>query len=62
MSSDLEKKLDTFKEYYNGYRMHSSLNTIPDEMGKGYPAKIVDINKYRWKIHCRGLFQTPIAA
>jgi hypothetical protein len=24
--------------------------------------KIVDINKYRWKKHCRGLFELPIVA
>jgi len=23
---------------------------------------IVDINRYRWKQHCRGLFELPIAA
>jgi hypothetical protein len=23
---------------------------------------VVDINKYRWKKHCRGLFQLPVAA
>jgi hypothetical protein len=25
-------------------------------------SKIVDINKYHWKKHCRGLFELPIAA
>jgi len=24
--------------------------------------KIVDINKYRWERHCRGLLELPIAA
>ena len=61
-SYDLEKKLGEFQEYYNSHRMHSSLNTIPDGMGREDTAKIVDINKYRWKKHCRGFFQTPIAA
>ncbi|MCB1937291.1 MAG: transposase [Nitrosomonas sp.] len=60
---DLEKKLDAFKNYYNGYRVHAALDGEPplslsgnDVLGKA------NINEYRWKSHCRDLFQTPIAA
>ena len=60
---DLEKKLDAFKDYYNGYRVHAALDGEPplsssgnNVLGKAY------INEYWWKSHCRDLFQTPMAA
>ncbi len=60
---DLEKKLDEFKDYYNGYRVHAALEgetplhiSGNDAMGKA------NIDNYRWKSHCRGLYQTPMAA
>ena len=60
---DLEKKLDVFNDYYNGYRVHTALDGEPplslsgnDVLGKA------NINEYRWKSHCRDLFQTPMAA
>jgi hypothetical protein len=31
----------------------------PAKTGK---KNIVDINRYQWKRHCRGLFQLPVAA
>ncbi len=60
---DLEKKLDAFKDYYNGYRVHTALDgesplnlSGNDVLGKA------NINNHRWKSHCRDLFQTPMAA
>ena len=59
-ATDLENKLRTYKQYYNEYRCHSSRDgTTPIE---SFDEKIVDIGQYRWKKHCRGLFQLPIAA
>ncbi len=60
---DLDKKLNFFQDYYNGYRVHGALKGGPplsisgnDVLGKA------DIDNYQWKSHCRGLFQTPMAA
>lgn len=62
-SSDLIKKLEAFKAYYNGYRVHAALGGEPplrvsgnDVLGKA------SIDDYQWKSHCRGLFQMPMAA
>ncbi|MEI8347218.1 MAG: helix-turn-helix domain-containing protein, partial [Pseudomonadota bacterium] len=60
--SDLERKLQDFKEYYNSYRIHSSLGSTPGDIAEESILSIADIKNYRWKKHCRGLFQTPIAA
>ena len=59
-SADLDAKLGAFKKYYNEYRTHSGLNgRTPIET----PAfKGIDLKSYRWRKHCRGLYQTPIAA
>ena len=58
--ADLEGKLTAFKGYYNEYRSHSGLNgKTPVEDAH---AKSIDFNSYGWKQHCRGLYQTPMAA
>lgn len=59
-ASDLETKLRNYQRYYNEHRCHSSRDgTTPQESDNNY---VVDINRYRWKKHCRGLFQLPVAA
>lgn len=59
----LEGKLADFTDYYNHYRVHSSLNGYtPAIHGATDEHKIVDLNNYRWQPHCRRLYQTPIAA
>lgn len=62
-SLDLQRKLDDFKDYYNQYRVHSSLDgdTPVEHCGK-YPKKSIKLNTYSWQSHCGGLYQTPIAA
>jgi putative transposase len=58
--ADLEVKLIAFKTYYNGYRVHASLEgqtPIKTSESTG-----VNFKSYRWQKHCRGLFQTPTAA
>ena len=58
--TDLEKKLLAYQCYYNEYRCHSSRDGLtPIQSDK---LEIVDINQYRWKKHCRRLFQLPMAA
>jgi putative transposase len=59
-ATDLELKLLSFKDYYNRYRVHSALEgqtLIETPKSKGAELKL-----YRWQKHCRGLYQTPIAA
>jgi transposase InsO family protein len=60
--SDLEDKLLDFQNYYNGHRTHSSLEgrTPNREIKNSQP--FAELHSYRWQSHCRGLYQTPIAA
>ena len=59
-ATDLENKLRDYQSYYNEYRCHLSRDgATPIERET---KEIVDINKYRWEKHCRGLFQLPLAA
>ena len=60
---DLERKLDSYKVYYNRYRCHTGLAGITPAQRSGAPAyPIANLGSYRWRKHCNGLFQTPIAA
>jgi transposase InsO family protein len=59
-ATDLELKLLSLKDYYNRYRAHSALEgrtPVENPESKGAELKL-----YRWQTHCRGLYQTPIAA
>ena len=60
---DLERKLQEFSGYYNGSRVHQSLagNTPEEQAGKPRPG-CGTLDSFGWREHCRGLFQTPIAA
>jgi putative transposase len=59
-ATDLEQKLSAFKSYYNEYRSHQGLEgRTPIETPE---SKGADIQSPRWQRHCRGLYQTPIAA
>jgi len=62
-SLDLERKLQEFRDYYDGSRVHRSLDgTTPAEMaGKSRQAGAA-LDSFGWQEHCRGLFLTPIAA
>ncbi len=61
--SDLERKLDAFKEYYNNFRIHQSLKQQTTEETVGHaPPFLVDPKHFVWQSHCQGLFQTPRAA
>ncbi len=62
-SVDLQRKFHQFQEYYNQYRVHSALEgDAPCERYDKIPGKVVDLERYAWKSHCGGLFQTPVAA
>jgi putative transposase len=61
-SVDLETKLRDFQQFYNRQRTHTGLEgRLPEPSGNRY-ASPIDFNSYRWQRHCRGLYQTPIAA
>ena len=58
---DLERKLDEFRDYYNAYRVHRSLDGITPAKRAGAPSPApATLDRYAWRQHCRGLFQTPV--
>jgi putative transposase len=61
--SDLETKLIDFQHYYNAHRAYAGLEGRLPEPRVGDSAVIaLGSGSYRWQTHCRGLYQTPIAA
>ncbi|MDP3938988.1 MAG: integrase core domain-containing protein [Deltaproteobacteria bacterium] len=62
-AKDLERKLGEFKEYYNEHRAHASLGGgTPAEAGGERPRRWVEVRRFRWQAHCRGLYKLPMAA
>ena len=61
-TADLEAKLSDFQHYYNGHRRHAGLEGGLPEPPAGETVSPTDLGSYRWRRHCRGLYQTPIAA
>jgi hypothetical protein len=59
-ATDLHLKLNAFQDYYNTHRTHASLDGRPPT--ETPECKAASFESYRWKKHCRGLYQTPIAA
>jgi transposase InsO family protein len=62
---DLERKLENFQRYFNETRAHSSLEKkTPRAMASesNIDKKVVALDHYRWKSHCRGLYRLPVAA
>ena len=59
-ATDLEEKLRDFQHYFNMHRAHGGLGgRLPIPAVEREP---VSFASYRWQKHCRGLYQTPIAA
>jgi len=62
-SPDLERKLGSFRDYYNESRVHSSLGgRTPAEVSDTRERQRADIRAYPWESHCGGLYQLPVAA
>ena len=62
-SCDLERKLEEFRQYYNVHRVHTSLDgDIPSEIYGETIIRRANLNQFRWKSHCGGLYQLPVAA
>jgi putative transposase len=60
---DLERKLRSFKAYYNQYRVYRGLeDAIPDARLPVGNRNVARLDDYRWKSCCRGLYQLPTAA
>jgi hypothetical protein len=56
----LDRRLREFQKYFNEHRTHAGLEgRLPDSGG---PESPISFASYRWQKHCRGLYQTPIAA
>ena len=53
-ASDLEHKLVEFQDFYNAHRAQRT--PVPTRKD------VARLDRYRWQAHCRGLYQTPIAA
>ena len=62
-SNDLQNKLESFQKYYNEERCHLAIDTLTPRQKAGTPSgAIISLKQYRWKKHCRGLYQLPTAA
>ena len=62
-ANDLERKLAHFSQYYNSQRAHTALAGVtPSEMPGEKTRHRTDPGRFRWKSHCGGLYQLPIAA
>jgi putative transposase len=61
-TADLETKLLNFQHYFNGHRTHTGLEGRLPEPPVAGSVTPIDLNSYQWRSHCRGLYQTPIAA
>jgi transposase InsO family protein len=62
-SVDLARKLVAFRDYYNEFRVHRSLDgTTPAQCAGMPPPASAVFSSYVWQQYCHGLFQTPMAA
>jgi len=62
-ADDLQRKLNSYQEYFNGNRSHQGVNGLtPLQKSDPDISEVIPIKKYQWKRKCRGLFQLPIAA
>lgn len=60
---DLARKLGDFKAYYNAHRVPRALDGDTPALRAGAPSpNTANFASYVWTRHCRGLFETPIAA
>jgi hypothetical protein len=61
-AADLELKLLEFQRYFNGHRTPAGLGGRTPEPRTQEDRARASVGRYRWRPHCRGLYQTPIAA
>jgi integrase-like protein len=61
-TADLEMKLLDFQRYYNGHRTHAGLDRRTPDPSTNPGCGRANVSSYQWQLHCRGLYQTPMAA
>ena len=61
-AADLELKLLEFQRYFNRHRTPTGLGGLTPEPCTGDNRTRASVSNYRSQPHCRGLYQTPIAA
>jgi hypothetical protein len=49
-------------DFYNGHRTHAALDGRTPEPRTDPGGGRATVSSYRWQAHCRGLYQTPMAA
>ena len=57
---DLARKLEAFRDYYNGHRAIAGLT--PAQFAGALSPAPAALDHYGWQQHCQGLFELPIAA
>ena len=60
--TDLEAKLLDFQHYNREHRTHAGCQGHPPVTGVNADHSLANLSSYRWQKHCRGLYQTPMAA
>jgi len=61
-ATDLERQLETFRQYYNTHSAHSSLHgDTPSGVTSETVIRRADLNNFQSRSHCRDLFQLPAA-
>jgi hypothetical protein len=61
-TADLEMKLLDFQRYHNGHRTHAGVDGRTPDPSTDLGCGRANVSSYRWQLHCRGLYQTPMAA
>ncbi len=62
-SLDLQRKLETFRTYYNENRVHASLDgDTPAKVSGKSTMKRAKLACFNWEPHCHGLARLPLAA
>ena len=62
-TSHREQKLEAFRQHYSNHRVHTALDgETPSEIADKTTIHCASLNNFRWKPHCRDLFQLPVAA
>jgi putative transposase len=61
-TADLEMKLLDFQRYYNGHRTHAGLDGRTPDLSTNPGCGRANVSSYQWQLHCRGRYQTPMAA
>ena len=60
-AADSELKVLEFKRYYNGHRVHAGLEGRTPDPSLAAGGARASVGSYRRQLHCRGLYQMPMA-